>query len=79
MFGCFRIELILFLELILKLGFVALDSRLDVYIQIYSSTHFHINISKHKSLYIQLAFNQRQFIYKHEGNLGNLKHCDTDW
>jgi hypothetical protein len=44
MFGCFRIELILSLEFILKLGFVALDSRLDVYIQIYSSTHFYINI-----------------------------------
>ena len=27
----------------------------------YCSTHYYINISKHKSLYIQLTFNQKQF------------------
>jgi len=29
----------------LKLGFVALDSGIDIYTQIYGSTHFYINIS----------------------------------
>jgi len=45
----------------MKLGFVAFDSRIVFYTQIYSSTYFYMNVSKHKSLYIQPTFNQKQF------------------
>jgi len=45
----------------MKLEFVAFDSIIDFYKQIYSSTHFYTNVSKHKSLYIQLTFNLNHF------------------
>jgi len=45
----------------LKLEFVAFDSRIDFHTQIYSSTHFYMNISKHKSLLVGITFNQNPF------------------
>jgi len=35
----------------LKLVFVAFESKHDFYTEIHGSTHFYINVSKHKPLY----------------------------
>jgi hypothetical protein len=44
-----------------KLEIVASDSKIDFYTQICYSTHFYKNVSKYKSLYLQLNFSQNQF------------------
>jgi len=36
----------------LKLRYITFDSRIGLHAQIYSSTHFYMNVSKHKSLYL---------------------------
>jgi hypothetical protein len=41
-----------------QLEIVDSDSRIDFYTQIFCSTHFCINISKHKSLYLQINFTE---------------------
>lgn len=34
----------------------AFESKRDFYNEIYCSTYFHVNVSKHKPVYIQLIF-----------------------
>jgi len=67
----------------LKLWFVAFDYRIDFYTQIYSSTHFYTNVSKHKSLHLQLAFRHNQFyrINSLKINFSNhrTKHTQRKW
>jgi len=46
----------------LNLEIVASDSRINFYTQTYCSTQ--VNVSKHKSLYLQLKFSHNQFIGK---------------
>jgi len=62
MFDFFKVKLILPQELIL-LSNLAYNSRIDFYTQLYFSTHFLINKSKHKSLYLQLNYSRNQ-LYK---------------
>lgn len=45
----------------LKLGFVAFESKRDFYTEISCSTYFCKNLSKHKSLYLQLTFSHNKF------------------
>jgi len=37
------------------------ESRIDFNTEICCSNYFYINVSKHKSLYLQLTFSQNQF------------------
>jgi hypothetical protein len=57
-----KVELIMLPELILylKLETVASHSIINFYTQIFCSTHFKTNISKHKSLILQFNFGQNQ-------------------
>lgn len=40
----------------LKLGFIAFESKNNLYIEIYCSIHFYVNVFKHKAVYIQLTY-----------------------
>ena len=44
-----------------KLEFVVFDSKINFHTQIFNSTHFYINVLKHKSLLIIITFNWNQF------------------
>jgi hypothetical protein len=63
-------------ELILysKLEIVASHSRINFYTQIFYSTHFKTNISKHKSLHLQFNFRQNQFYVKINFSYRRTKH-----
>jgi hypothetical protein len=45
----------------LKLENVAFDSKIDFYTNFFCSSHFYMNMSKHRSLYLQLNFGQNLF------------------
>jgi len=64
MFGFFRVELILPPWLYLKLEIVVLEiPELNFTLKTYS--HLYMNVSKHKSFYLQLNFSRNQFIQNH--------------
>ena len=44
------------MDINLKLEFVVIESNCDFYSEICCSTHFYVNIFKHKPHYIQLTF-----------------------
>jgi len=46
----------------LNIEFVAFDSRIDIYTQIYGSTHFYTNVSKHITLYSKSVYLQNTVI-----------------
>ena len=48
MFGCSQVEL--------KLEFVAFQCKHDFYTEIYGSTHFYVDVIKHKPIYNQFTF-----------------------
>ena len=54
MFDCSqsKIDSVSIIDFSLKLQIIAFESKHDFYTEVYYSSHFYLNISKHKPLYI---------------------------